>query len=80
LPEVWRRTRLLPRGADEFAVESLPIAARFAAEGIGGMRLEVMGAPMLGGAVAGEYEREPDRQDSCAGAEHKTHPPEPQPQ
>jgi thymidylate kinase len=57
LPEVWRRTRLLPRGAGEFAVESLPIAARFTPDSAGRMRLEVTEAPMLGGAVAGEYER-----------------------
>jgi hypothetical protein len=58
LPEVWQRTRLLPRGTDEFAIESLPIAVRFAPDSAGWMRLEVTGAPLLGGAVAGEYERE----------------------
>ena len=36
LPEVWQRTRLLPRGNGAFAVESLPIEARFAADGAAG--------------------------------------------
>lgn len=59
LPEVWQRTRLLPRGDGRFAVQSLPIAVQFVADEAGGMRLTVTGDAMLGGAVAGEYRRDP---------------------
>lgn len=56
LPEVWPRTRLLPRGGGTFDVQSLPIALTFRPVAAG-MDLAVTGPAMLGGPVAGAWAR-----------------------